>query len=241
MPIENLARISRAMLAQPIAEDGVVILDARELKKCASSLPPRLHLEVETLFTHVRASIPNDFTVNLAFEFGGVRLTADFEDGNTEATATSAFFTSRKSLLRKSRSFDWETKRTELIRQSSIFEEMVEAAKDRPVDIPSSSEASKRYVEEMQDFFSTVEKMKGPVPVFLLAFTNGEEVGADDHKTRDDMVGGMADLMTHGCDILAIVENGRIWPFPDIEAAKLEAVELLGPVSRAKAERRMIY
>jgi hypothetical protein len=44
--------------------------------------------------------------------------------------------------------------------------------------------------------------------------------------------------MTTEYDIVGVVEGGKEWTFDAIESAKLEAVELLGPISRAKAERR---
>jgi hypothetical protein len=241
MPIQNLARISRAMLAQPIAEDGLVILDARAFEKCAMKLPPKLHREVAELFLLLRSSIPNDLAVRLGFEFDGIHLTVDFEDGNTEATAMNAFFTSRKSLGRKCRDFDWESRRVELLKQGSIFEDMVEEAKDRPVDIPSSCEAAKRYPEELQAFYSAVNDARSSAPEFLMAYANGDEVLADDYKDRRDLICRIGDYMTHGCDILAIIEKGRACSFSEIEVAKLEAVEFLGPISRAKAERRMVY
>ena len=57
---------------------------------------------------------------------------------------------------------------------------------------------------------------------------------------RDELVSSIADLMTTQCEILAVLERGVSWSFAEIEKAKLEAVELLGPISRAKAERRFL-
>jgi hypothetical protein len=49
----------------------------------------------------------------------------------------------------------------------------------------------------------------------------------------------MANAMTCGYDVLAVLERGVAWSFAEIETAKREVVEKLSPISRAKAERRL--
>jgi hypothetical protein len=72
----------------------------------------------------------------------------------------------------------------------------------------------------------------------LVTASEHRGVYIEDLPDRGRVVYEIAEYMTFGGEILAVIENGTWWSFEELEAAKLEAVEELGPISRAKAERR---
>ena len=134
------------------------------------------------------------------------------------------------------RGVDWDEMRAELIKRGGLFEEMVSEAADRPVSIPSSSKAAAIFADELAPI---IEELKSEfLALNLVTGREDEGVSVQECKTREDLLGNIGDAMATAYDILAVVENGSNWTFEAIEAAKLEAIEGLGPISRAKAEGR---
>lgn len=238
MANDNLARLALKLVSTSIAEDGSVYLASDDHGEATAKLEGKLRSEVNELLGEIREAIPNDFTFSCLFASGRLRLAIEFVDGNTVAGAGGGFFTSRKSLLGKIRSIDWDSKRSELIEKGSIFEDMVRAAADRPVKIPSSRDAANRYATELGP---VLEELKGGGdlgPFQLVTGKDNEGVTFHEEKTRKGIIRGIGDAMATNYDILGVVEDGVEWSFDAIESAKLEAIECLGPISRAKAEKR---
>ena len=212
-----------------------------DYKKLTKDLLPVLREDVNELVEAIAAIIPNDYIFSLLFDPSGVALIVQFEDGCVSTDAGGYVFTSRKSMMRKIRGVDWEAKRLGLIHEGGILEQLTSEAEDRPVNIPSSREAAERYATELASIFDEFKNAKTHVP-FAMAFTREGDgiIDVQDYSTRSNVIGDMSAKMTLGYDILAVFENGAAWSFDDIEAVKLEAVRLLGPISRAKAERRFM-
>jgi hypothetical protein len=237
MATENLKRLSLKLLATPLSEDGRVYVAGEDYQSATVSLPHSLRDEVNALVEEVRRIVPNDFSVSLSFATDGVHLSTELEDGNTGSFGPGSRFTSRKSMFQKLRATNWDAKRAELMQQGSIFEDMLNEAEDRPVNIPSSREAAQRYARQLGSIFSDLKTATTTVP-FILVIARENEVEVNEHESRDAVVFEMADVMATSYDILAVIEDGVAWTFEAIEAVKLEAIEQLGPISRAKAERR---
>ena len=142
-------------------------------------------------------------------------------------------------MMRKIRGIDWDSTRTELIQRGGAFEELVNEAQDRPVNIPSSEEAAKRYGEALIGAIGKNRRLPPRSPYTLIIARDDLGIQSEQFGSRDEVVYAIADFMTTQNDILAVLEQCVPWPFQDIETAKPEAVEQLGPISRAKAERRM--
>jgi hypothetical protein len=242
MAADELARLSRKLRASDIAdESGRVILSDDFLLEETKTLPPHLRDDVIALAADVRAIVPSDFSISLIFEFDGVRIDTDLEDGNSGSFGMGGggFFTSRKSMLKKLRSTRWDEIRGASMRHMDAFDEMVNAADDRPANIPSSEEAAKQYFDQLESVVQEVLTAE-PKPPFAL-FVAREDfggVGANELFSRDDLIRMIGNRMATDCDIVGVLENGRRWSFAEIESAKAEAVEGLPPISRARAERR---
>lgn len=235
---DDISRLSRKLLATQLAEDGCVFISSSDFRSALEPLLPPLSNAVLEFVNKIRASIPTDFSFSLAFDLEGMSLSMDFDDGNTGSTAGSFFFTSKRSVFQKLRHLEWDKIRADCIEGSKIFEELLSEAEDRPVNIPSSKEAAEANAEMLAETLRQV-RASDPLPLFAVVYGR-EDFGviAEECLSRGKVVYEIADLMTTQNDILAVLENGVAWSFDEIEAAKLEAVEELGPISRAKAERR---
>ncbi len=236
---DDIRRLSMKLLATGLADDGQVYLPREGYRKITASLPVALQEQANLFVEGVMAIIPNDFSFWFFFDSKGVNLDVEFADGNTSASAFHGYFTSRKSMSQKLRALNWDELRAELIERGGIMDEMVSKAQDRPVNIHSSKAAAQRYAAELVEVFDTFKNASKTVP-FAMAFVgrDGGVIDVQDYPSRDAVVYDMAEVMTVGCQILAVFENNIAWSFEDIETAKLEAVEQLGPISRAKAEGR---
>ncbi len=238
MPIDNISRLSRKLLATCLATDGKVTLDHKTYLADTCLLSDSLRDEVNSLVEKLRSLIPTDFAFDLFFEMEGVTLSLSFEDGNTVSTAGRNFFTSQKSLMRSIRHAPWDEMRSDLINKGGIFDEMVSAAADRPVSIPSSEASAKRYGILLVAEIGKNRRLNPRSPFTLIIGRDDLGICSEQFSSREDLVTVIADRMTTQNDILAVLEVCTPWTFEEVEAAKLEAVEQLGPISRAKAERR---
>lgn len=238
MEADNITRLSRRLITSPLAEDRSVFLHSHDYREDIAKLPSPLRETTLELLEEIRAQIPTDFVFSFSFDFHGVRLSLEFEDGNTSSTGPSAFFTSFKSLRRYVKKLQWDSIRESAINEGAVFEQMLSEAEDRPVNIPSSEGAAKKYAEPLSSALAEV-RATIPLPEFALILARDDlGLGVEVFKTRSEVVFIIADRMTTQNDILAVVERGVTWSFPEIEQAKLEAIEQLGPISRAKAEGR---
>jgi hypothetical protein len=238
MSTENLPRLARKVKASGLGLNGNAVISHDHYSDETAELPAPLREEVAGFVQDLRARIPTDFTFLVGFEFAGVRLTIEYADGNVTSTAGGGFFTSRKSMLRQLRRIDWGNRRTEILKQTSLFDDLVDEASDRPVCIPSSEVAAIKWAAWLTEVIGLVQKMQ-PLPAFSLIVARDDAgLGPEHFETRGEVVFTIADRMTTHCDIVGVLEGGIPWSFSEIEAAKLEAVEQLGPISRAKAEGR---
>lgn len=207
-----------------------------------SSLSPDLKAQVVDLLAAVRKAIPDDITFELTFydDFIGIKPT--YEDGNAFSNmAEEEYFKNKKYLLGNLKRTDWDEFRGLMIDQMGIFEELVSAAADRPVNIPSSKDAAAHYSMPLAAALAEV-RSRSPRPQFFAIYARDDEpLSVSVHENEADIIGTMADYMTTQCDVLAVCANGVDLSFDEIEEWKLEAVEGLGPISRAKAERRFDF
>jgi hypothetical protein len=240
MTADSIARLSRKLLMSCLAEDRSAFLHSSNYREDIALLEQPLRDSTLALLEEIRVQVPTDFSFGLAFDFNGARLSLEFEDGNTVASGPSAYFTSYKSLRRHLTKQRWDELRKCGIEEGGIFDELLSKAEDRPVNIPSSEQAAKRYANELIDAIAEVRSTQ-PLPSFALILAR-DDLGVDieDIQTREETVYLIADRMTTQNDILAVLERGIPWSFEEIEHAKREAVEQLSPISRAQAEGRFM-
>ena len=200
-------------------------------------LPERLRRDVESLAAGVRERVPDDVDWSLSFDNRGTRFATEYEDGMAGTVNGGRYYGKRSKLFADLECADWDEFRKDSLQGMDIFDALVSDAAERPVNIPSSREAAEKYTQELDAILSKRMGVVAP-PFVLVTARDDEDVRDCEHKTREEVIGDIADAMTTAYDILAVVENGEKWTFDAIESAKLEAVEGLGPISRAKAEGR---
>lgn len=202
-------------------------------------LPESLKWQVDELKAMVREVIPDDIGFNLNFHDHGVGISFEYDDGTAGSWGgEEKIYYRYNKLFEALKLKDWDEFRSASLQSMDIFDVMLEEAEDRPVNIPSSEAAAKRYA---QDLSAEVAKiLQGYQQYSFILIIARDDLGlASQHlPTREEVVFTIADRMTTQNDILAVIEKGVPWSFDAIEAAKLEAVEGLSPISRTKAERR---
>lgn len=238
MAAEDIAQFCRKV-RRHLFRDEMAMLSDKGYTEDTAHLPPNLREEVLALMTDLREAIPNDFGFTASFEFRGLEIAVEYQDGNSGAFGTRFRFTRRKSMFQRLRTVEWDELRADSIKQLAAFEDMVSAADDRPANIPNSKEAADRRMGELLPALAKA-KTQTPCPAFLLAVSreDDEPVEIESLPSEFRLHGAMGDCMATGYDILAIVENGTDWPYSKIEETKVKVIAELGPISRAKAERR---
>ena len=202
-------------------------------------LPEHLQKAVIELASRVMERVPDDVSWSLSFDEKGTRFTMEYEDGSTGTVNGGRYYGKRAKLFDFLDGVDWDEFRGASLQSMNLFDELLSQADDRPPDIPSSEEAAKQCGKLLEEVMEQVKHEK-PTPPFALFYGTPEMGGAfaEEVKTREDLISQIGDYMTGQVHILGVFENGRVWSFEEIESAKLEAAENLGPISRAKAERR---
>ena len=200
---------------------------------------PDLKAEVVDLVAAIRQAIPDDITFELTFYCDFIGIKPTYDDGNAFSNmADEMYFKNRKYLLGNLKRTDWDEFRGSMIDQMGIFEELVNEAEDRPVNIPSSKEAAERYAKPLGKALEEL-RSRSPRPSFFSIYARDDEpLEIVVHQKKGEILWTMADCMTTQYDVLAVCSDGIDLPFDEIEKLKLRAVEGLGPISRAKAERR---
>jgi hypothetical protein len=240
MSADSIARLSRKLLGSPLAENGSVGLHSSNWQEDLRKVDSHVRDQAVAFVNMIRDAVPTDFSFLLFFNCTGIRIHLSLEDGNTTADVGTLTFTSIRSLKRWLRKTDWNELRGDGIAGGSIFDDLVNAAEDRPVDIPSSAEAAKLHADELASAVAAVRARKPLPQLALIVYRDDAGLEIETMEDREHLLGSIGDCMTTQYDILSVLERGVSWSWDEVEAAKLEAVEGLGPISRAKAERRFL-
>lgn len=230
--------IANAVAADEFGERWLSV-DKQTDEAAIAHLPDHLRNTVTGLADGVRERVPDDVSWSLSFDEKGTRFAMEYEDGTTGTINSGRFYAKRSKLFHDLEVMNWDDFRRESLQGMDVFDELLSEAEDRPAEIPSSEEAAKHYAAPLEALMTKV-KHDRPTMSFVLFMGHREvaDVSAVEIAEREGLLRIIADRMTLQDDILAVLENGSPWTFAQIEAAKLEAVEGLGPISRAKAERR---
>ena len=204
-------------------------------------VPVAIRLEVEALMAEIRAAIPDDFRFCVTFCGREFSIALEYEDGPLAGSMLgSERFETRVELFQRLAEIDWDDLRGDALKMPKIFDVMLEDAAQRPINIPSSKEAAKRWGKQLEAMLGKAHRMS-PTPAFaavLRESTGRFEVKGYD--TKDEMLFDFTNALTCQYEVLAVLEAGAEVPFPQIESYKRQAIDQLRPdsISRAKAEGR---
>lgn len=241
MTKDNLKGLAVEIMGHLSTEGGAYMLPQKGYQKFTVGFPAALRSEMHRLVEETASVIPDDIGFGFFFDAQGTSLCFGLSDGFALTQGGRPYFTSRESMLLALGSSDWDAIRARLINEGAAVEAMVSGADDRPVNIPSSLEAAKRYLPELKEVVDELAKDSDTVP-FILVYARNDRSGVDvdgPYFSRADLTKRIGPLMGFGYDILTVFKDGVTCDFDEVEVIKREAVQLLGPIERAKAERRL--
>lgn len=236
--LDKLAREIISVIPEDEFGDRVLHINNESADGAVDALPEGLQAQVEALRGEIQKRVPDDVQWNLIFDRKGTRFGIDYDDGTAGTINPMHYFGKRTRLLAQLDATDWDEFRSEALGSMDIFDELVKDAEDRPVNIPSSEEAAKRWAEKLA---ATVKEIQSrvPPPMFATIYAREDEgVSAQVYESKDDLEFDMVNALPTGYEVLAVWDGGKELGFPEIETLKREIIEGLGPISRAKAEGR---
>ena len=182
--------------------------------------------------------IPNDVDYCLAFSRSGSSFSFQYEDGNTGGFFPAPFPVD-DSLLGNLCRIDWDGFRADALKAGGVFSELESDALDRPVNIPSTADAQREHEKELEEFVKDEGCVEAPFAILAFRDSFGPEFERTVCRTRGDLIRNLADLCTCGYDIISILCEGGAFEVDQIESLKREAIDGLGPISKALAEGRL--
>lgn len=242
MTADSIARLSQKLLASPLADKGSVWLSSETFAEQSLSVAPKTANQLASFFRELRELVPTDFSFVMIFTFQGVELSFEFDDSTTSSNVPDVhFFTSHKSLRKRLRHLPWDEYRQAAIEGAGVLDELLNAAEDRPVAIPSSEAAATACRGELEGEIARV-RAGAPLPKFALIIRQNGTIETSEQPSRDSVILEISNCLSTDCEILAVLERGVRWPFDELEEAKQESINGLRPetISRAKAEGRFL-
>lgn len=234
-------------LAQRIAaeivpdEDGNTYLELnREWTiEASKGLRDETGEELNTLHDRLCRAIPNDFDFSFIFENGGVQATLLLDDGPLARLGMSFPVPLDQHLIDSLREFDWDQLRSKAIPDIQLFDNITDLAAEYPVTLQKTAVIQSRHG-------SCLEYFRKDTAISNHAYTvlsTDEEADQFEYKVtnfndRFDLIGQLCDLLACNYAIVAIRASGVLMTPDEVDLIRQEALESLGPISRAKAEGR---
>lgn len=230
----------RVLLSLPVEanEDGCFSISRATRADDLAQIQGATKEELELLIAAIEMKVPDDVSWTLIFDKKGTRFALDYEDGNTGTTNGGSYYWKMSRLFSDLDRVDWDDLRGDALQAMDIFDVKLKDAAEHAVDIPSSLEASKKWAGPLGIALAELRSRQNVPEYAVIVARDDCGIATEECKDREDVLGMIGDRMTTGCDILAVMENCVELGFDAIELRKREAVEGLGPISRAKAERR---
>lgn len=238
--VKDLARWIAAEI-QP-DEQGVrcLTIDREWVLDPSIGLRRRTVDELETLHDRICRAIPDDFDFFLKFEDGDVIDTLEYADGPHAGYGSGFPVALDRNLIKGLREYNWDDFRVEVFAGTQFQDNLADAAGDFPSKLEDTAEIQKMHSEGIAAFCKQMETVK-PRFALLTAHEDEEEsleyevTGFDD---QEQLLGELGDLLTFGHTLVAIWRDGASLPPAAVDELRQDALEGLGPISRAKAEGR---
>jgi hypothetical protein len=128
------------------------------------------------------------------------------------------------------------------VAHSEIFDELQEAAKEAPENIPPTKRLQKKFGEQMDAFVKATQTDRTKVEVLLVSSDlGGLQLKHLNFESLKSFRGDLPNLMTCGNHVIGVVAKGRVVATAKIDRMKREALkDLKGmPISYAQASGRM--
>ena len=196
----------------------------------------------QRIFDRLDEFIPDDFEYELSLDGETPRFSLSYDDGLNGGYFGGIDFDSEDDLFSRLLAYDWDEQRGVAIRGVDLFDEMLEEAKTRKVDIPSVKYLRKNCRAEVQAYHKASRTEKPNFSYLVLEEREGQGgfdlMSFDDPEDEEGLMFAMSDAMMARRLIVSVCIDGKPLPSGVIETMKKQILELLPPISRAKAEGR---
>jgi hypothetical protein len=232
----------RAEVGDKCREDNVLWLTRDALPMEAGEVSPSLQRDLQALRAELDKLVPEDFgyTVELGDEEPSLGLS--YSNGLMTQFRWWEPLKRWLSLADQLRKINWAEYRTKAVAGSEIFDEMQEAAKEAPENIPPTKRLQKKFGEQMDAFVKAAQTDRTKVQVLLVTGDCGVlELEHFDFEDLKSFTGELSSLMTCGHHVITVVARGKVVSAAEIDRMKRGALEELKdmPISYAQASGRM--
>ena len=196
--------------------------------------------EISTLHDRLCRAIPDDFDFTLEFEDGEVFATLEYGDGPHAGFGSGFPVALDRNLIKRLRGYNWDDLRAEVISGTQLHENLADVAENFASSLEDTAEIQKMHTAGIAEFCKQMEVAK---PHFaMLTVSEDEEESLEYEVTgfddQEQLLVELGNLLTHGHTLVAIWRDGASLPPDAVDELRQDALEGLGPISRAKAEGR---
>lgn len=222
-------------------EDGFsnVLIDRDWKPDLSRGLGSRTVDELVTLHGRLSRAIPDDIDFLIEFEDENAFASLEFRDGPHSGFNVPFPVPLDRHVIETLRNVDWDEFRSGAIAGTQFHENLTDYADEFPVSLESTEEIRKRHAYGIEVFVRDMTKKK---PVFAVLSIQEEwdesEYEVTGFEDRKNFMGSLGDMLACSYSIVAIWANGRDLTPAEVDGLRQEAIEGLGPISRAKAEGR---
>jgi hypothetical protein len=192
-----------------------------------------------TLHDRLCRAIPDDFDFFLNFEDGEVFSTLEFRDGPHAGFGMDFPVSLDRHFLNALREFDWNELRSMMIPGTQLHENLTDLAAEYPVTLEKTAVIQSRHILGIERFCNDMAN-RNPLFAVLSADEEADEIEYDvtGFNDRFNLIGEMGDMLACNRAIITIWAEGASLTSDAVDLLRQEAIEGLGPISRAKAEGR---
>ncbi|EDY82155.1 hypothetical protein VDG1235_1775 [Verrucomicrobiia bacterium DG1235] len=224
-------------------EFGQLVLERYSNPEGISGLSVEQTVVARRILDRIGELVPDDVDFSLRLDGVEPVFSLSYDDGNAGVFPGSIPFETDEELYQRLLERDWDDFRSSMLGGTNLFDEMLEIAKKRPSRIPSTKTLRRFCKEQIKDFRAQARREKLPYH-FMMIFE--EDDGPDftfceGPKNREEFLVDLSERMQQRWFLVAVCIDGRAIATKDVERIKLEALELLPPISRAQAEGRWPY
>jgi hypothetical protein len=240
----NVFALNQSLIGSPAlarAEDNTLRIERDTDSRNIPGLSPKQTDEIQQIVDFISECVPDDFDFVLSLGDSEPRLMLVYEDGLTSGASDSFSFSTSEELYFALPHVDWDSKRGELLKRQQIYDEMLEIADQRPVQIPSVKFLRKSFKEQVKQFHKEARREAAECKTLIMLPPSRDDDGKRlDFKmpSMETLVHCLGDAMTYGGLIVSLCIKGRPLPSREVEEYKRKALRELPPISRAIAEGR---
>ena len=244
MKTKQLAKRIAAEYVPGAGDKDCLVIDRAWLPEATNGLR-RTTIEVLTeVHGALCRAIPNDFDFRLVFDGHFVSVQPLFADGKNDGAGFEAVeITLDSSGYSRLRAVDWNTVRAEAISGTQLHDQITDIADDLPGGIPPTSELRKIHSERFLEFERVLNESK--IYFAILACSTDEDglAGFEGYevvvrKDKPSLMYDLPNLLACEYQVIAIAIEGKLLDPVETDSYLDEALNCLGPISRAKAEGR---